>query len=123
MQDYEDNIEDEIESEVVRRSEATEGEVVELQEGIDVRQTVINNPELSHEIHDFWNMIIDLDDPTLNVDHSPFSVMEKTPISKVHFLFTMLSINQLLIVREGHMLGIITKSEFVRKIMKAQEHL
>ena len=34
---------------------------------------------------------------------------------KIHFLFTMLSVNILYVVETGRVLGIITKDEFLRK--------
>ena len=36
-------------------------------------------------------------------------------MSKIHFLFTMLNISQLIVLSEGAMVGIITKNEFLKK--------
>jgi hypothetical protein len=36
-------------------------------------------------------------------------------MSKIHFLFTMLNINLLIVVKKGVVKGIITKLEFIQK--------
>jgi signal-transduction protein with cAMP-binding, CBS, and nucleotidyltransferase domain len=41
--------------------------------------------------------------------------MLDTPMSKIHFLFTMLNINMLLIIKKGVIKGMITKLEFIKK--------
>lgn len=35
-------------------------------------------------------------------------------MSKIHFLFTMLNISQLVVIKQGTMVGIITKNEFLK---------
>jgi hypothetical protein len=49
--------------------------------------------------------------------------MEDTPLSKVHFLFTMLNAPILLVVNKGAIKGMITKLEFIKKrrTVKASE--
>jgi hypothetical protein len=41
--------------------------------------------------------------------------MEKTPLSKVHFLFTMLNTTILLVVEKGLFKGMLTKLDFIKK--------
>ena len=41
--------------------------------------------------------------------------MLDTPMSKIHFLFTMLNINMLLVLKKGAIKGMITKLEFIQK--------
>lgn len=41
--------------------------------------------------------------------------MLDTPMSKIHFLFTMLNITMLLVVKKGEIKGMITKLEFIAK--------
>lgn len=48
-------------------------------------------------------------------DIAPFIVMEDTPMSKLHFLFIMLNISQVNVIKKGIITGIITKLEFVKK--------
>jgi predicted transcriptional regulator len=48
------------------------------------------------------------------VDKSPFTVLADTPLTKVHFLFTMLNISQLFVVKRGVLVGIISKNEFLK---------
>ena len=63
----------------------------------------------------FWNSQIDYDDPRLSRNLSPFIIMEKTPLSKVHFLFTMLNATILLVVDKGLLKGMLTKLDFIKK--------
>ena len=51
-------------------------------------------------------------------DIAPLCVYEETPVSKVHFLFTMLSLYQIFVVNKGILSGFITRYEFLRH-MKA----
>jgi hypothetical protein len=41
--------------------------------------------------------------------------MENTSMSKIHFLFIMLNISQLTVLRKGVIKGIITKHEFIKR--------
>jgi hypothetical protein len=66
-------------------------------------------------IKSFWNSPIDFDDPRLSRNLSPFIIMEKTPLSKVHFLFTMLNATILLVVDKGLLKGMLTKLDFIKK--------
>ncbi len=66
-------------------------------------------------MENFWNAPIDCDDPRIVKNNSPFLVMLETPMSKIHFLFTMLNISMLLVVKEGVIKGMITKLEFIQK--------
>lgn len=67
------------------------------------------------EIENFWKRPIDYEDPRVIKDSSPFLVMTEAPLSKVHFLFTMLSIPLLFVVKKGKIKGIITKLDFIKK--------
>lgn len=66
-------------------------------------------------MNDFWNAPINFDDPRIVKNTSPFLVMLETPMSKIHFLFTMLNISMLLVVKKGVIKGMITKLEFINK--------
>jgi CBS domain-containing protein len=50
---------------------------------------------------EFWNTKIDYDHDFLDIDKSPFAIMSDTELTKVHFLFLMLSISQLFVTRRG----------------------
>jgi hypothetical protein len=67
-------------------------------------------------------MPIDYDEQGFHKDIAPFIVMEDTPMSKLHFLFIMLNISQVNIVKEGIITGIISKLEFLKK-RKEEEKL
>lgn len=64
-------------------------------------------------VENFWNAPIDFEDPRIIKNQSPFLVMLDTPMSKIHFLFTMLNINMLLVIKKGAIKGMITKLEFI----------
>lgn len=49
-------------------------------------------------------------------------MLEDTPMSKVHFLFIMLNISQINVVKRGIITGIISKLEFVQKRKEEQKH-
>lgn len=66
-------------------------------------------------VQSFWNSPINFDDPRIVKNTSPFLVMLETPMSKIHFLFTMLNISMLLVVKKGVIKGMITKLEFINK--------
>ena len=66
-------------------------------------------------VENFWNSPIDFEDPRIVKNSSPFLVLLDTPMSKIHFLFTMLNITMLLVVKKGEIKGMITKLEFIAK--------
>jgi len=76
----------------------------------DMHQLGEHNREV---VENFWNAPIDFDDPRIIKNSSPFIVMLDTPMSKIHFLFTMLNINMLLVIKKGVIKGMITKLEFI----------
>jgi hypothetical protein len=47
--------------------------------------------------------------------------MENTPMSKLHFLFIMLNMSQVNVVKKGVITGIITKLEFLKKRKEEQK--
>ena len=79
----------------------------------------LNNYDLSTEqkqiIENFWSAPIDFNDERIKIDSSPMLVMLDTPMSKIHFLFTMLNISMLLVLKKGVIKGMISKLEFIQK--------
>lgn len=67
------------------------------------------------QFDDFWAIKINFDHNYLAVDRAPFIVMEDAYLSRVHFLFTMLNLSQVLVIRKGIIVGIITKNDFLKK--------
>lgn len=90
---------------------------------LKVRSTIVNTsafsgyqqPTNEEIITSFWNSHIDFEDSSIQVDKSPFIVMENTSMSKIHFLFIMLNVSNLTVLRKGVIQGIITKHEFIMK--------
>ena len=75
----------------------------------------------------FWNSPVNFDDEDsknhLVLDIAPFIVLEDTPLSKIHFLFIMLNITQVNIVKQGCITGIISKLEFLKRRKEEEKKL
>ncbi len=71
-------------------------------------------PETNEVVDEFWNGEIDYSHNVIETDKAPFCVFEQTPMAKIHFLFTMLNLTQLIVLSKGLAMGIITKSEFLK---------
>lgn len=93
---------------------------------LDKRPLLENEQRVVHEDEDelesrwltidrFLNQRIDWASPYLEVDPAPFCIMEGTQMSKIHFMFSMLNIAQVIVIKDGAMVGIITKNEFLKK--------
>ncbi len=65
-------------------------------------------------VEEFWSNEINFGNYVIEIDRAPFSVFEQTPLAKIHFLFTMLNLSQLIVLNKGFAVGIITKSEFLK---------
>ena len=65
----------------------------------------------------FLNKNIDIEDKTLNLDNSAFSVERNLPVLKVHFLLTFLNISHIYVTDAGALIGMISKEEFIKKSM------
>jgi H+/Cl- antiporter ClcA len=70
----------------------------------------------------FWATKIDWENECVEVDKAPFTLMEETPLAKIHFLFTMLNVSQIFVISEGHLVGIITKQEFLKRRSYEEDH-
>jgi len=57
----------------------------------------------------FWMSSINFEDSSMQADNAPFIVLEETPMSKLHFLFIMLNISQVCVIKKGCITGVITK--------------
>lgn len=76
---------------------------------LKVRATITDNsafsgyqqPTNEQIISSFWNSPIDFEDALIQVDNSPFIVMENTSMSKIHFLFIMLNVSSLTVLKKG----------------------
>ena len=82
-----------------------------------MQQLTINETETQQTnevVDEFWNSEINYYDEMIEVDKAPFCVFEQTPMAKIHFLFTMLNLTQLIVLSKGLAMGIITKSEFLK---------
>ncbi len=78
---------------------------------IDIEEDSVDKKE----IRDFWNTKIHWRNQFIDIDLAPFTLLEQTPLAKVHFLFTMLNVSQIFVINEGLLVGIITKKEFLKR--------
>jgi len=53
--------------------------------------------------------------PRSDFDKTPFQVPEGTHFYQIHFMFVMLGLNHAFITRTGHLVGVITKKDFLEK--------
>ena len=71
-------------------------------------------------VKSFWNTPIDFNSQRLAKNPSPTILTEETPLSKIHFIFTMLNVNVVYVAKWGKIRGIITKLDFINKRRLAQ---
>lgn len=60
----------------------------------------------------FWQTNMDINDPLLDLDKSPFTVSANLSLSKLHFIFLMLGLQQAFVVHHSHFLGLISIKDF-----------
>lgn len=58
---------------------------------------------------------IDWNDPTIKIDTCPFIILPETPIDKIVFLYSMMNVIKIFVVKEGYILGTITKKELLKQ--------
>lgn len=54
---------------------------------------------------------INLEAASINIDPSPFQLVEKTSILKVHSLFSMIGINHAYVTHTGKLVGVVALKE------------
>lgn len=64
---------------------------------------------------------IDLKGSNLKIDPSPFQLVEKTSLLKVHSLFSMIGINHAYVTKIGRLVGVVALKE-VHKILFLFQH-
>jgi len=47
------------------------------------------------------------------VDLCPYTVLETSPLSKVHFMFAVMGLSHVWVVREGRLVGLVTKEDLM----------
>lgn len=57
------------------------------------------------------NKPIDLEGTNIKIDPSPFQLVEKTSILKVHSLFSMIGINHAYVTKIGRLVGVVALKE------------
>ena len=83
---------------------------------IEMKKSLNDSSSSEDSIKDnFWIININYDHEMIEIDKAPFTVFEETNLAKIHFLFTMLNMSQLFVIRRGILVGIITKNEFLKK--------
>lgn len=65
------------------------------------------------------NKSIDLDAANIKIDPSPFQLVEKTSILKVHSLFSMIGINHAYVTHIGKLVGVVALKEVRMSIVQA----
>lgn len=57
------------------------------------------------------NEVIDFDYADIKIDLAPFQLVDRTPISKVHRLFTILSLRRAYVTQFGRLVGVVSLNE------------
>lgn len=60
----------------------------------------------------FWTRKIDVSNPILNANRSPFTVLDNISVGKLHFLFSMLGLHFVFVLNRGRLVGMISKESF-----------
>ena len=66
------------------------------------------------ELEEFWSTKIDWNDSSIQIDTSPTIICPDTAMEKIVFLFTMLNVHKIFVVKEGVLFGTITKNELLK---------
>lgn len=76
---------------------------------------------MSPEDQQLWeaeemNLPIDLKACNLKIDPSPFQLVEKTSLLKVHSLFSMIGINHAYVTKIGRLVGVVALKEVQKSV-------
>ena len=82
-----------------------------IEDGIE---SIFVASEENEEIRKIFSKNVDFSSELLNADDSPFSINESTPLSKIHFLFIMLGLNQVYVIKKGILVGMISRESFTK---------
>ena len=66
------------------------------------------------QLDEFWSTPIDWHDKFIHIDNSPTVICPNTPMERIVFLFTMLNVQKIFVVKEGILYGTITKNELLK---------
>lgn len=69
----------------------------------------------NQEIKNFLRIEINFESEVLCLDDSPFAITESSPLPKIHFLFIMLGLSQVYVIRKGILVGMISRESFTKK--------
>jgi hypothetical protein len=67
------------------------------------------------EVQLFWEKSVNWQSELMELDDAPLSIPENIPLAKVHFMFMMLGLSQLYVLRKGVLVGYITRDSFSHK--------
>lgn len=92
------------------------GEIEEEKElKIIIPNPIKNGNNDSKVRNKFLHEIINYEEIGKEIDITPFCILEETSSSRIHFLFATLNLTQIYVIREGVLVGLITKNDFLRK--------
>ncbi|CAG9323361.1 unnamed protein product [Blepharisma stoltei] len=66
------------------------------------------------EVDSFLSTPVEFSSDILQLDDSPLSIPENTPLVKVHFLFMMLGLTQIYVAYRGKLMGVVSKEMFLK---------
>jgi hypothetical protein len=70
---------------------------------------------LSNQLEEFLSATIEAEYKYPYFDPCPFQVIDKTPLSSLHFMFNMLGITHAFVTSNGRLVGVVTKKTMMKK--------
>jgi len=77
--------------------------------------TLEESDEEEDWLEKFWNTTIDWNHRFIIIDSAPFIILPDTPIEKIIFLYSILNVIKIFVVKDGILLGTITKKELLKE--------
>lgn len=56
---------------------------------------------------------VEVEGDNTGVDLCPYTVMETSPLSKVHFMFAVMGLSHVWVLREGRLMGMVAKEDLM----------
>jgi len=75
----------------------------------------VRSPIGSAEQQSFFEVPALLEFKRPHFDPSPFQLVDRTSLGKIHFMFSMLGITHVWCTSKAHLVGVITRKEFMKK--------
>lgn len=86
----------------------------EIEESEYLQSLQFRSENDNKDFMDFITTPVDFSSEILQLDDSPLSIPENTPLVKVHFLFMMLGLTQIYVTFRGKLIGVVSRDMFLK---------